>query len=409
MPFLQSFDQNLFDRLDLICLQHEQDQACQIVATSGGIQQDDLGNFDSIWQYLHPAGDSSLRTGLPSTKFDTKEPGNDSLLVKQSKKRDARKARRRLAHELREATVETFSPEDTPDLGDYTSASDLDITTLSEDEATKEERLSHLRDTLEFATKAFQNSPMTMAKRSKISDKNRTISVRHKLAKNFPDEDHLALSSPSRSPPKVAFLEKSWNKRTTEDSPATCKTHIFIDSSNIFLGFQDLLQKTHPHCYPAYSHRKPVMDLHILNTILERGRQSSRKTLVGSSPLLQNWEPIAIHDYQISILERVSRSDNPQHRKEQGVDELLHLQMMESIFDCEPGVMVLASGDANVAQFSAGFHQVVVRALGRGWRVEVVGFRKSMNRLWLDAKFRNEFGTRFKVIYLDDYVDELEM
>lgn len=409
MPETLTFDKNLYDLLDTICSQYEQGKRSEMAVVKVDEQRNDLGNFDPIWQYLSEASKPVLCIPPSEVLGGSDHGGESSVDLKRQKQRDARRSKRRLAHELCEEDSAVPAFDDVPDLGQYTSTSDLDnCITSSEDESTIVGRLDRLRSTLESATADFHRSPGSIAKRLVMSDKDRVVSTRQKLAKAFPEESQFSQSSGSQNIPKVAFVEKTGNILSSDSQPI-CKTHIFIDSSNIYLGFQDLLQKSYPACYPAFSHRKPVMDVHVLDSILERGRQSERKFVVASSPLLQNWEPVCSRDYQLSILERVPTQGNPNHLKEQGVDELLHLQMMESILDFQPGTMVLASGDANTAQFSSGFYQVVARALCRGWRVEIVGFRKSMNRLWLDSNLRQEHENRCRVIFLDDYLRELEM
>lgn len=94
--------------------------------------------------------------------------------------------------------------------------------------------------------------------------------------------------------------------------------------------------------------------------------------------------------------------------REQGVDELLHLKMAQSLLDtAAPATMVLATGDAAEAEFSDGFHRNVVRALERGWLVEVIGWRDNMSSAWLDAGFLRRWDSQFRVCCLDLLVEEL--
>lgn len=90
------------------------------------------------------------------------------------------------------------------------------------------------------------------------------------------------------------------------------------------------------------------------------------------------------------------------------VDELLHLKMMQSLIDCpEPGTMVLATGDAADAEFSDGFHKNVVRALERGWHVEVIAFEDNTSSAWKNPSFMKKWPYQFRVWYLDALVEEL--
>ena len=89
-------------------------------------------------------------------------------------------------------------------------------------------------------------------------------------------------------------------------------------------------------------------------------------------------------------------------------DENLHLNMMHSIIDSkEPGTMVVATGDAAQAQFSDGFKQHATRALRAGWKVEVVSWTRNMSSAWQDPEFTAEFGDQFRIIVLDEFIEEL--
>lgn len=94
--------------------------------------------------------------------------------------------------------------------------------------------------------------------------------------------------------------------------------------------------------------------------------------------------------------------------REQGVDELLHLKMMQSLLDtAEPGTIVLATGDAAEAEFSDGFHRNVVRALERGWHVEVIGWVDNMSAAWFDRAFKAKWPYQLRIFCLDPLVEEL--
>ena len=235
------------------------------------------------------------------------------------------------------------------------------------------------------------------------------------LIQKYPYDEHTILS-PSKTPTYLS---------TMSSSPLN-DLHVFVDNSNILIGFYERYKIKHDVTDPFF--RAPKFDFHAFATILERGRPVSRKFLVGSNPLVQP-VPLAQHlGYEVSILERVvdtkrtlvtaspyasdsaTRTPQREKKKEQAVDEILHLKILECLLDVtKPGIMVLATGDAAPAEFSpdGGFLKCIQRALKRGWDVELVCWRKSMSRLWREKTFLAESKNKFKVIELDDFVDEL--
>ncbi|CCG80891.1 Predicted protein [Taphrina deformans PYCC 5710] len=414
MPQVLGFDE-ILDQLQAIHIDPASIPATIFVKDSMPTADYGLGKFDTVWTYLksdsfsHSSEDPSLFTTTKSYESDDADDVLSPKQRKQLKKRETRKMTRRLKHERREAAGLSDAG-DVPELGDFSTASEpeAESDTYSEVALTKEERLQVLRSTLKTATEAFRP---THHKRVKPTRTDRILTLHKKLVIAGLDaslSSSSGRSTQSGSPDLLAFNDRIAHKQVKQKSTAPLDTHIFVDSSNIFLGFQNMLQQRYPLSYPSFSHHKPVMDIHVLDTILSRGRHSSVKALVGSAPLLQSWTEASDCGYEVSILERVA-AFNASNKREQGVDELIHLKMMESLLDFEtPGVMVLASGDANIAQFSSGFFNVVLRALGRGWKVEVWAFSRSVNRLWLDKAFRTEYTDAFSLHYLDDYLAELE-
>lgn len=240
-----------------------------------------------------------------------------------------------------------------------------------------------------------------------------------KLVAKYPNEvNRILLAQPNNS------SQPSYTSSfATLQSP---DLHIFIDNSNILIGFFEAYKLKHGVTDPFF--RAPKFDFHAFTTILERGRLVSRKILVGSNPLTQP-VPLAQHlGYEVSILERVvdqskrivssspyasdsaTRTPQREKKKEQAVDEILHLKILECLLDVDkPATIVLATGDAAPAEFSpeGGFFKCIQRALTRKWHVELVCWRKSMSRLWREKMFRVEWRDTFSVVELDDFVDEL--
>ncbi|KAF2101876.1 hypothetical protein NA57DRAFT_35257, partial [Rhizodiscina lignyota] len=225
--------------------------------------------------------------------------------------------------------------------------------------------------------------------------------------------------------------------------------HVFIDFSNILIGFQKLLtqlNRLHPN------QRAPLTNISFdsLVLLLERGRPVAKRVLAGSSGLAPSppaFELAKAIGYDCNILDRVYKAkelterqrrykarapsfggqnspegggsgmtaagESPTHAPEkwmeQGVDEILHLKMMESLVDIEaPGsTMVLASGDAAEAEYSDGFLKMVERALKKGWNVEVVSWSELLSSQYKRRAWAQQWGGKFRVITLDDYAEFL--
>ncbi|KAI9772037.1 MAG: hypothetical protein M1840_001325 [Geoglossum simile] len=208
--------------------------------------------------------------------------------------------------------------------------------------------------------------------------------------------------------------------------------HVFIDFSNILIGFCECVRKSHG-LNVSYI-RRPRFSFHSLSLILERGRPTAKKVLVGSKPLLPEAKEAEHCGYETSILDKVlkvrtprktrrggsgygtsgqssgseTNAPLPERKVEQAVDEVLHLKIMESLLDWnEPATIVLATGDAAEAEYSGGFMKMAERALERGWRIELVSFRDCISNAYKSKAFRNKWRGRFEVIELDDFRDEL--
>ncbi|KAK4686407.1 hypothetical protein P7C73_g3732, partial [Tremellales sp. Uapishka_1] len=211
--------------------------------------------------------------------------------------------------------------------------------------------------------------------------------------------------------------------------------HVFVDHSNILYGLITLLSTMDPSSLPPRHLR--VLSLPALSLLLRRGRPTPCGTLhaVASSPLLQNLGPLVRLGWAVSVLKRVEiytdevndplaakLTTKPQAKvssgegtrtgryKEQCVDEILHLKMLQTMNKCAPGTMVLATGDAKGGQFEQdGFLGAVREAMKRGWRVELWSFKAGMSRLWKETARREGWlaGGRFAISALDDWAEQL--
>ncbi|KAL2811113.1 hypothetical protein BJX63DRAFT_444343 [Aspergillus granulosus] len=207
-----------------------------------------------------------------------------------------------------------------------------------------------------------------------------------KLLSNFPDYADL-LVRPGRS----------MKSRRPDISPLPI--HVFVDMSNIMVGFHDTMKISRNIPVSTRIRRIPLA-FQNFSLILERGRPTAKRVLVGSDRYAAINESEKL-GYEANILDRVQKVKSPtphqlrfhknpratlhngghwtktnnapeQRWVEQGVDEILHLKILESLVDVdEPATIVLATGDAAEAEFSGGFLKMVERALQRGWKVEL--------------------------------------
>ncbi len=181
--------------------------------------------------------------------------------------------------------------------------------------------------------------------------------------------------------------------------------------------------------------RRQALSFHNLSLILERGRPTSKRVLVGSDNF-QAIQEAKIIGYEINILERVRKAKDltprrnkrysntlagqssgsettaailgPEKWVEQAVDEILHLKILESIIDAKtPAIIVLATGDGAEGEYSQGFLKMVERALERGWKVELVSFNHTTSSSYRRKAFRAKWGPHFRIIELDEFVEEL--
>lgn len=239
------------------------------------------------------------------------------------------------------------------------------------------------------------------------------------LMKHYPDEKKYMKNSGLLEP---AFIPLNISK---------IGVHVFVDISNITIGFHDCLKLARGMPRETRLKRVPF-SFHNFSLVLERGRPAAKRVLGGSDTYPTITQAKAL-GYETNILKRVTKAKEltPRQKKyrsggetsgsetnnpvfapekwvEQGVDEILHLKILESIIDAEkPSTIVLATGDAAEAEYSGGFLRMVERALERGWLVELVSFRLNTSSLYKRKEFRSKWGPMFKWIELDPFVEFL--
>jgi hypothetical protein len=220
--------------------------------------------------------------------------------------------------------------------------------------------------------------------------------------------------------------------QTPLNSKNSSAVHVFVDLSNISIGLHDSYKIQHGIPVTTHIKRLPLSFVSF-SLILERGRPVAKRVLAGSDRFA------AINDaetlgYEVNILSRVHKAKEwtPRQLKfrsalaparggsetgssaerwvEQCVDEILHLKMLESLVDTDkPATIVLATGDAAEAEFSGGFLRMVERALQKGWSVELVSFAMNTSFAYKRKEFRAKWGAHFRMINLEEYVEEMLM
>ncbi|KAH6614715.1 hypothetical protein B0J18DRAFT_306040 [Chaetomium sp. MPI-SDFR-AT-0129] len=232
-------------------------------------------------------------------------------------------------------------------------------------------------------------------------------------------------------------------------SVARNPVHVFVDMSNIIIGFYDTMKEARGMSInkrvmaPAFSFKN-------FHTILTRDRNVAKKVVAGSVANSYNkpWPEYMVRaeelGYEMNILERVPKPSSPVRKRktksgvremdaptsgadtsgedcfakpakggpvkhgEQGVDELLHLKILQSAMDTQkPATMVLATGDAASAQYSDGFKKNIERVLDHGWNIELYGWSRNISSAWREPEFSEAWGHKFKIIELDEYCEEL--
>ncbi|KAK8903219.1 hypothetical protein ACHAPF_009191 [Botrytis cinerea] len=219
--------------------------------------------------------------------------------------------------------------------------------------------------------------------------------------------------------------------------------HVFVDFSNIIIGFKNTLKCIRGFPEQEKMAESPPFSFCSLASIMERARPVARRILLGSrlnnKDTPTHFEEARTCGYETSVLDRVfkirelttekarggqgngyltGQSSKPENSVssqsaksafvEQGVDEILQLKMIESLADYStPSTVILATGDGAEAEYSGGFFKSVERALSKGWNVELVAWSRGLNYEYKKLSFQNRWGKQFRLILLDDFSEEL--
>lgn len=232
---------------------------------------------------------------------------------------------------------------------------------------------------------------------------------------------------------------RAWDKLRATQYPeiGSSGIHVFLDMSNINISFQQTLRVKYSVDERARFSPLPSLDLGLLTEILVRGRRVVALN-AGCSMLPRNPAPRFIQElrdrgYHVDLRERkrvvagsaklprgrpgVGASSSDEMSAGAGtvryiedlVDETLQTRIAESVMEYfqAPGTLVIATGDAQPAKYSDGFFTYAERALKMGWNVEVVSWRRSLSSYWRDSEWTARWGSRFRTIELDEFIDDL--
>jgi len=151
--------------------------------------------------------------------------------------------------------------------------------------------------------------------------------------------------------------------------------HVFVDNSNVFGGAQRAAESLEPG---VHWRAVRVYYRHLFQ-VVEGGRNAFTRVMSGSVPPGNDdlWAHAQSWGYQTDLLNKVEDDDGRLH--EQGVDELLHLKIANTLLDFDGGTLVVVSGDGRLSDFGTGFAKQVERALKRGWAVEVWSWKAQLS------------------------------
>jgi hypothetical protein len=173
--------------------------------------------------------------------------------------------------------------------------------------------------------------------------------------------------------------------------------HVFVDNSNIFGGAQRVAE-SRDHYEPWRSVR--IHYKHLFQLV--EGDDVATRGLAGSVPPGNDalWQIARDLGYKTDLLHRVERDDG--RLVEQGVDEMLHLKIANALLDHDPSqTLVIVSGDGRVSQWDTSFPGQVLRALKRGWNVEVWSWAEQLTRKY--AQIQRDYPGRVIISTLDPY------
>lgn len=181
-------------------------------------------------------------------------------------------------------------------------------------------------------------------------------------------------------------------------------SYIFIDLSNIYIGFYNYIMYNNK----KYNICNPKMDYNMLFSILEKDKKVEKRILVGSkNKKMEKIKTLKKIDYELFLLERINNKEN-------GVDDLLHEKITNTLLLESPGYIIIATGDGKEGDYTDNsFYNICIEALTLGWYVTIVSWKRQISKrytlgeelysLLKDVNIKD----KFNILYLDDYVEKL--
>ncbi len=173
------------------------------------------------------------------------------------------------------------------------------------------------------------------------------------------------------------------------------RTFIYWDNSNIFVGAREVAADREG------GDARSRVRLHFRNLLdlARRGRPIEKAVAVGSVPpgLRQVWKRLEHDGATARLLEMGAL-----HGRD--VDQVLSTCMLRDGLDHDgdPGIAVLLTGDGRGFADGVGFHADLERMHGRGWRIEVLSWRRSCSR-----RMRAWAETNGEFVALDDAYEHI--
>ena len=177
------------------------------------------------------------------------------------------------------------------------------------------------------------------------------------------------------------------------------KAFIYWDNSNIFHEAQRLAEernRTPGARYLIRIHFERIMDL------ARAGRDVGRAVAAGSVPpeMRQLWNRLENSGVEVRLYDRGDGTGSEQ----QVPDQVLQLSMLKDalLYNGDPGVAVLLTGDGAGYERGDGFHSALELMHSKGWRIEILSWAHATNR-----RMRQWAEDNGVFVALDDFYDSI--